>query len=40
MPRKYLSGLVDDDKVFALLYEPDNTKDWMNDDNVLEQANP
>jgi phage terminase large subunit-like protein len=38
--KKVLSGLVDDDKVFALLYEPDNTKDWMNDDNVLEQANP
>jgi phage terminase large subunit-like protein len=29
-----------DDKVFALLYEPDNTKDWMSDDNILEQANP
>jgi phage terminase large subunit-like protein len=38
--KKVLSGLVNDDKVFALLYEPDNTKDWMNDDNVLEQANP
>jgi phage terminase large subunit-like protein len=38
--KKVLSGLVDDDKVFALLYEPDNTKDWMNDDNVLEQSNP
>jgi phage terminase large subunit-like protein len=38
--KKVLSKLVDDDKVFSLLYEPDNTKDWMNDDNVLEQANP
>jgi phage terminase large subunit-like protein len=38
--KKVLSKLVEDDKVFALLYEPDNTKDWMNDDNVLEQANP
>jgi phage terminase large subunit-like protein len=38
--KKVLAKLVEDDKVFALLYEPDNTKDWMNDDNVLEQANP
>jgi phage terminase large subunit-like protein len=38
--KKVLSKLVEDDKVFALLYEPDNPKDWMNDDNILEQSNP
>ena len=35
-----LSGIVTDESVFALLYEPDNTKDWMTDDLVLQQANP
>jgi phage terminase large subunit-like protein len=38
--KKVLSGLVIDDKIFALLYEPDNTKDWMFDDRILEQSNP
>lgn len=38
--KKVLDGTVVDDKVFALLYEPDNTKDWMTDDNILLQANP
>ncbi|MFD1957314.1 terminase large subunit [Paenibacillus thailandensis] len=38
--KKVLDRTVVDDKVFALLYEPDNTKDWMTDDKILEQANP
>ena len=38
--KKVLDGVVADEKVFALLYEPDNTKDWMSDDNILEQSNP
>lgn len=38
--KRVLNGAVDDDKVFALLYEPDNTKGWATDDAVLEQANP
>lgn len=29
-----------DESRFSLLYEPDNTKDWMTDDGILEQANP
>ena len=29
-----------DETVFSLLYEPDNTKDWMTDDLILKQANP
>ena len=29
-----------DETRFSLLYEPDNTKDWMTDDGILEQANP
>ncbi len=35
-----LSGIVHDETVFALLYEPDNTKDWQTDDLIMQQANP
>ena len=38
--KKVLDGLVEDDTIFALLYEPDNPKAWESDDLVLKQANP
>ena len=38
--KKVLDGVVKDETVFALLYEPDDTKNWMTDDNVLKQGNP
>lgn len=38
--KQVLDGIVEDDTVFALLYEPDDVKEWMTDDNVLKQANP
>ena len=38
--KKVLDGVVKDDTVFALLYEPDNTKDWQTDDLILQQSNP
>lgn len=38
--KKVLDGLIKDETLFALLYEPDNTKDWMTDDLILQQANP
>ena len=38
--KKVLDGIAEDDTVFALLYEPDDTKDWMTDDLVMRQANP
>lgn len=38
--KKVLDGLIDNDKVFSLLYEPDNTKDWATDDSILKHANP
>lgn len=38
--KKVLDGLVKDDTNFSLLFEPDNIKDWMNDDLILKQANP
>lgn len=38
--KKVLDGLIEDDTIFALLYEPDNPKAWETDDLVLQQANP
>lgn len=38
--KRVLNGAVDDDKVFALLYEPDDIKGWATNDEVLEQSNP
>lgn len=38
--KKVLDGIEKDETVFALLYEPDNTKDWQTDDLILKQANP
>ena len=38
--KKVLDGIAEDDTLFALLYEPDETKDWMTDDLVMRQANP
>ena len=38
--RKILDGVIKDESVFALLYTPDNPKNWETDDLVLQQANP
>lgn len=38
--KRVLDGIEKDDTVFALLFEPDDTKNWMNNDNVLKHANP
>ena len=38
--KKVLDGIAEDDTLFALLYEPDETKDWMTDDLAMRQANP
>jgi phage terminase large subunit-like protein len=40
MAKKVLDGIVDDETIFALLYEPDDTKNWENNDEILEQGNP
>lgn len=37
--KKVLDGIVEDDTLFALLFEPDNPKDWLSDEALL-QANP
>lgn len=38
--KQVLDGIVERKNLFALLYEPDNTKDWMTDDNIIYQSNP
>lgn len=38
--KKVLDGVIKDETRFALLYEPDNTKDWQTDDLILQQSNP
>jgi phage terminase large subunit-like protein len=36
---KILDGVIEDETFFALLYKPDDSKDWMSDKSLLE-ANP
>ena len=38
--KKVLDGLVDDEKVFSLLYEPDDTKNWATNDDIIAHVNP
>jgi phage terminase large subunit-like protein len=38
--KKILNGVIEDDTVFALLYEPDETKAWATDDLIMQQGNP
>lgn len=38
--KKVLDGIEKDDTRFALLYEPDKTKNWETNDLILQQANP
>lgn len=38
--KKVLDGVVKDEALFALLYEPDKTTGWETDDLILQQSNP
>jgi phage terminase large subunit-like protein len=38
--KKVLDGIEKDETVFALLYEPDETKGWETNDLILQQSNP
>lgn len=38
--KRVLDGVDEDETVFALLYEPDNPKNWTTDDQVLKHSNP
>lgn len=38
--KRVLDGIVEDEALFALLYEPDSPKEWASSDKVLMHANP
>ena len=38
--KRVLDKLEQDETIFALLYEPDDTKNWTTDDLILKQSNP
>ncbi len=38
--KKVLNGVIKDEKIFALLFEPDETEGWENNDKIIKQANP
>ena len=38
--KKVMDGLIEDEKIFGLLFEPNETKNWIKDDNILLQSNP
>ena len=38
--QKVLDGHFKDETLFAMLFEPDDKKDWMADDTILKHANP
>lgn len=38
--KQVLDGIVDDETVFSLLYEPDKVKNWETDTGIIEQGNP
>lgn len=38
--KKVLDDIIEDEKIFALLYEPNETKNWTTDDNIILQSNP
>jgi phage terminase large subunit-like protein len=38
--KQVLDGIQEDQTWFSLLFEPDKTENWMNDDLILKHANP
>ena len=38
--KRVLDGIEEDENIFALLFEPDDIKNWVNDDLILKQSNP
>ena len=40
LAKRSLDGTYLDDTIFALLFEPDDTKNWMKNDRVLMHSNP
>lgn len=40
LAKKMLDGHFEDEETFALLFEPDDSKNWMTNDDVILHANP
>ena len=38
--KKVLDEIVEDDRVFALLYEPNDKTNWATNDEILQHGNP
>lgn len=38
--KKVLDDIVEDESIFSLLFEPDDVKNWTNNDEIILQANP
>ena len=38
--KRVLDGTENDETIFSLLYEPNDTENWANDDMILKHANP
>ena len=38
--KEILDGIIEDETTFSLLYEPDETKNWTTNDDVLRDGNP
>lgn len=38
--KRVLDKIIEDETIFALLYEPDDTKHWTTKDEILKQGNP
>ena len=38
--KKVMDGIITDDTIFGLLFEPNDTKHWTTDDNIILQSNP
>lgn len=38
--KKVLDGIIEDEHIFGLLFEPNETKNWTTDDDIILQSNP
>ncbi len=38
--KKVLDGILEDEHIFGLLFEPNETKNWTTDDDIILQSNP
>ena len=38
--KKVMDGIIEDEHIFGLLFEPNETKNWTTDDDIILQSNP